>query len=403
MGNTLRDQIAQRIHERGPLTVSEFMELALYHPTLGYYSRAARRTGRDGDFYTSVDVGPQFGALLATQLDEMHRLHTSTPATGYDLVEVGAGNGQLSRDVLDAAEDNHPELYAAVRLTLVEISAAARASQTMKLGRHSNRLESQRETLPEHVTGIILANEFLDALPTHAVMATARGLHEVYVDLSGDRLIERLGPPSTPALAEYLERLDIHPEPGWRGEINLAAVDWIRKAARRLERGFLILIDYGHTANQLYGECHAGGTLTTFSRHVVDATTTERPPSDSPAWLRDPGDRDITSHVDLTSICDTAIQEDLSVLGVVDQTRFLLGLGALDPRPRDTNDSAGHALKRRLALKSLLVPGGLGSTHTVIVLGKGMGTPALRGCSLARTWTSRVSVRRPDNDAIATA
>ena len=122
---SLRALIVERIRDRGPLTTAAFMDLALYHPTFGYYTRAPQRTGRAGDFYTSVDVGPQFGALLATQIDEMHRLLASAGSLVFDLVEVGAGNGQLARDLLDAAESTYPDLYAAIRLTLVETSAAA--------------------------------------------------------------------------------------------------------------------------------------------------------------------------------------------------------------------------------------------------------------------------------------
>ena len=137
---SLRALIVERIRDRGPLTTAEFMDLALYHPTLGYYTRAPHRTGRAGDFYTSVDVGPQFGALLATQIDEMYRLLAPTGSPVFDLVEVGAGNGQLARDLLDAAESTYPELYAVTRLTLVETSAVARAAQPGTLGRHRAKL-----------------------------------------------------------------------------------------------------------------------------------------------------------------------------------------------------------------------------------------------------------------------
>ena len=386
MSTTLRALIVQRIRDRGPLTVAEFMDLALYHPTLGYYTRAPRRTGRTGDFFTSVDVGPQFGALLATQLDEMHRLLAATGARMFELVEVGAGNGQLARDVLDAAEVTYPELYAATRLTLVETSAAARRAQLETLGRHRNRLATQGTALPDRVWGVILTNELLDALPTHAVTMTPDGLRELYIGLVGERFVERPGPPSTPELARYLERLGIQPAPGWRGEVNLTAIEWVRSAARRLERGFLILVDYGHVASELYSGSHDAGTLTTFHRHLVDATGADPQQPDGPAWLAWPGEQDITSHVDLTSVREAARAAGLEVLGFVDQTRFLLGLGALDSPDTPMGDS--DALKHRLALKTLLIPGGLGSTHKVLLLGKQIGTPALRGCSFETVVTS---------------
>ena len=377
----LRPLIVRRIRERGPMTVAAFMDMALYHPRLGYYTRAARRTGRAGDFYTSVDVGPQFGALLAVQLDEMRRrlVGGGGPAE-LDLVEVGAGNGQLARDVLDAAESACPALHEAVRLTLVETSPAARAAQPQTLGRHRARLHAGTADLPDRITGVILANELLDALPVHAVTMTDDGLREVFVDVVGDRFVERAGPPSSPALERHFEALGMTPAPGWRGEVSLAAVAWMRTAARRLTRGFMLLIDYGHPARELYAG-HAGGTLTTFHRHRADAAGTGSEPPDGPAWLADPGERDITSHVDFTSVGRAAREEGLEVLGLVDQTRFLLGLGALDTLD-DAPDGAA-ALRRRLALKTLLVPGGLGSTHHVLALGKGVGRPALKGFSFS--------------------
>ena len=375
---SLRALIVERIRDRGPLTTAEFMDLALYHPTLGYYSRVPHRTGREGDFFTSVDVGPQFGALLTAQIDEMYRLLAATGSPVFDLVEVGAGNGQLARDLLDAAESTYPELYAVTRLTLVETSAAARAAQPDVLGRHRARLASSTATMPERVSGAILANELLDALPTHAVSMTSDGLREIYIDLAGERFIERTGPPSSPALADYLARLDVNIAPGWRGEVNLAAVEWVRTAARRLERGFMILIDYGHMADQLYSEGHGTGTLTTFHRHLIGTVGDDPHQAGGPAWLAHPGERDITAHVDLTSVLAAAETEGLEVLGVLDQSYFLLGLGALD----DPGISASSgALQQRLALKTLLVPGGLGSTHKVLLLGKQVGAPPLRGCS----------------------
>lgn len=375
---TLRELIARRIRACGPLTTADFMELALYHSSLGYYSRAPRRTGRAGDFFTSVDVGPQFGALLASQLDEMYRLLGDSAADGFDLVEAGAANGQLARDILDAAEADFPELYRAIRLTLVETSATARATQSETLGRHTPRLVAASDRIPDRVHGVILANELLDALPTHAVAMTREGLREIFVDLDENRFVERTGPLSTPHLARYLERLDLRLWPGSRGEVNLAAVTWMRDAARSLARGFMLLVDYGHPADALYSGSHGTGTLTTFHRHQVGTPEEDVDQRGGPAWLAHPGLQDITSHVDWTSVTSAAAAEGLDLLGLPDQTHFLLALGALDNSPTGSDTPS---IKHRLALKTLLVPGGLGSTHHVLLLGKQVGTPTLRGGS----------------------
>jgi len=384
-------QIADLIHERGPLTIAAFMELALYQPGLGYYDRAPQRSGRAGDFFTSVDVGPLFGELLEVQLAELARILNSglpLPDSTFDLVEAGAGNGRLSADILRAAKQRDPGFYESIQLHLVETSAQARRAQGGTLADVAARVISSGPALPESFEGVLVANELLDALPVHQVVMRATGLREVYVDSapsgsdtgvrhrgqtppSGGSLSLREGPPSTPALAAYLDRLGVTLEPGWRVEINLRAVDWIRDAARRLRRGFIILIDYGHEAHDLYSASHSAGTLTTFARHLShgpESTT----PSETPAWLRQPGEQDLTAHVDFTSVRAAAEAEGLTTIGFLDQTYFLLGLvGALEL----------HDRKARMALKTLVMPGGLGSTHKVLILGKGVGTPTLQGCS----------------------
>src|SRR5262245_44336539 len=250
------------------------MDLALYHPELGYYARAPRRSGRAGDFFTSVDVGPLFGELLEIQLAEMADLlahfAAADPNPVFNLVEAGAGNGQLSADILNAARRRDPALYERTKLHLVERSPAARGLQPQTLGEAAERLASSTEDLPPSFDGVLLANELLDAMPVHQLVMRPEGLREIYVS-AGEQLTTHEGSPSTAALAAYLERLNINPEPGWRFEVSLAALDWVRAAARRLSRGFIILIDYGHEARELYSPSHSGGTLTTFARHTAVA------------------------------------------------------------------------------------------------------------------------------------
>ena len=384
------------------------MDLALYHSEGGYYARAAQRSGRAGDFFTSVDIGAMFGDLLEIQVAEMAELLAAITPEGegradspafsadptvsvFDLVEAGAGNGRLSSDILHAAKRRHPDIFGRTKLHLVEASAAARGAQPATLGEVADRLGSSTARLPASFDGVLLANELIDAFPVHQVVMRPGGLREVYVDLAPDSVrgnapnpafVTREGPLSTPALAEYLRRLDITLEPGWRVEINLQAVDWIREAAQRLRRGFIILIDYGHEASQLYGVTHAGGTLTTFARHTMAGAESGA----AAPWLMNPGEQDITAHVDFTTLRRTAEAEGLATLGFLDQTYFLMGLiehgseGAQGSPPNSVNP-VNLDFNDRLALKTLLMPGGLGSTLKVLLLGKGVGTPALRGCS----------------------
>jgi SAM-dependent MidA family methyltransferase len=368
--------IHHRIRERGPMTFADFMGLALYEPEVGYYARAVQRSGRAGDFLTSVDVGPIFGELLAGQIAEMWQDLGSPGA--FDLVEAGAGNGRLSRDVLEAATHD-PVFYDAIRLHLVEASPLARAAQADCLGPHAARLVSSAGTLPSAGVSVMFANELLDALPAHLIVMREDGLREIYVATEGDRLVEHEGPPSTDRIADYFAAVGATLQPGWRAEVNLAAIDWTGEAARSIERGFLLLIDYGHEASELFSATHAAGTLTSFRSHV-SPDDSRRP------WLAAPGTCDITSHVDFTSVSNAATAGGLTVIALLDQMYFLLGLGLGDQLARSTSDPVAD-LNRRLALKTLVLPGGLGSTHKVLILGKGVGSPRLKGTSYGARLT----------------
>ena len=349
------------------------MERALYDPANGYYARAARRSGRAGDFFTSVDVGPLFGELLELQIEEMWRALESLRS--FDLVEAGAGDGRLSADILRAARVRHPDFFQSIRLHLIETSAAAGAAQRETLGDVSKLLATSSAVLPESFEGVLVANELLDAMPVHQVTMTEDGLKEIYVQATDDcRPTTAIGPVSTPRLAEYLEQLGIVLEPGWTIEINLNAVDWIRNAARRLRRGFMVLIDYGHEARELYSVTHAAGTLTTFSGHRSQGAE-----ASAPSWLQNAGEQDITSHVDFTSVRRAAEAEGMTALGFLDQTYFVLGLCS--------NWEPNRLAEQAAALKTLMLPGGLGSTMKVLLLGKGVGRPQLRGCSFSTRAT----------------
>jgi SAM-dependent MidA family methyltransferase len=382
MSAPLLPVILEQIRRSGPLTVAQFVDLALYHADLGYYARAGQRSGRDGDFFTSVDLGPMFGQLLGRQFAEMWRLLAGGPGAaepgpqrGFDLVEAAAGNGRLARDILDHAAAHDPAFYAEIRLHLVERSPQARAAQANVLGRHAPTLASSSDRLPRGIRGVIYANELLDALPPHLVVMRDQGLQEVYVVRDGDRLATREGALSSPRIAAYLEAVGARLEPGWFAEVNLAAADWIGQAGSCLEQGFLVVIDYGHEAARLYSASHATGTLTTYRQHASERR------EDGPGWLMEPGERDITSHVDLTGVAAAGRAAGLRLLGVVDQTYFLLALG-LAERVLDESGDAPLPLERRLALKTLLLPGGLGSTHKVIIFAKSIGAPPLAGLSI---------------------
>lgn len=361
--------IVSTIQREGPIPVATFMRLALYHPEHGYYASRAQRSGRAGDFYTSVDLGPFFGEMLARQFAEMMGL---LGEPDIDLVEAGAGNGRLTRDVLDGLQQEWPAHYERTRVHLVEQGERARRAQRETLGPHAQRLVSIGTEVPSGVRGIVYANELLDALPVHVLEGSAAGSREIYVDWNGTRLVERRGPLSTPALLRHVRTPEAPLAPGCRVEIGLAAAQWIADTASRLARGFLLLIDYGDRTDRLRGAGHPAGTLRAFREHRVSAQ-----------WLEQPGEQDLTSHVDFTAIERAGREAGLTWLGRIDQARFLLALGALERlQAGEARLPPAAALRRRLAVKSLLVPGGVGSTHSVLVFGKNTGRPVLSGLAL---------------------
>jgi SAM-dependent MidA family methyltransferase len=352
--------------------MAEFMERALYHPEYGYYTSASRRSGRSGDFFTSVDVGPLFGALLAAQIAEMWRQLRERGAAGFHLVEAGAGDGRLTRDMLDATAKDWPELYEALHVTLVERSPTARARHAETLGRHAQKLDvASASTLPGEITGAIVGNELLDALPVHVVVMTAAGLREVHVGESRGALVEVLFPASSPDIQGYLEGPGVPVPAGVRAEIGLAGAEWMEEAARSVRRGFLLLIDYGHEAVELYSGTHAAGTLAAYRGHATDTVN----------WLESAGSCDMTAHVNLTAIRLAAAGAGLTPLGLVDQTYFLLALGLME---RLDAGQTPASIRRRLAARTLIDPAGLGGTMKVMAFGKDVGAPQLTGFARGR-------------------
>jgi SAM-dependent MidA family methyltransferase len=308
--------------------------------------------------------------MLVRQLAEMWDVLRSAGAPAIELVEAGAGDGQLADDILSAATSAFPHLYSHLRLSLVERSPAARRVLQNRFQGHGDRVRVL-DRIPTSVTGVILANELLDALPVHVVVMTDSGLREIHVGERGGQLAEALGPVSNSSIAEYLQSLGMVPEPGWRIEVGLATDAWIRDAGSALAQGFLLLFDYGHEAAELCSPTHSRGTLMAYSNHTADARH----------WLETPGESDLTAHVNLTAVRRAAESAGLTTLGAVDQTYFLTSLGIATDLD---GGSTVEAIRRRLAAKSLVMPGGLGSTMKVLAFAKKVGSPTIRGMTTGR-------------------
>ena len=376
----LRNILLERIGASGSITFADYMAACLYEPGLGYYTSPGRKVGAEGDFYTSSNVHRVFGRLLAREIASMWR--TMGEPADFQIVEAGAANGRLSADIMDAVAELEPALYATVTCRLIEAEPSLAESQQAMLADHLPRLAwSSPEELAAgtlEITGCLLTNELVDALPVHLVEMTSDGLREVMVTAEGEQFREELAPPSTPAIEAYLQRIGVSLNVGQRAEIHLAADQWLQGVARSLRRGFVITIDYGYQAEELYGPMRKSGTLLCYYRHQVE----EDP------YIR-VGQQDITTHVDFTSLVRCGEEAGLSVFWYGEQYRFLMAAGmmdellALESRPI----SEGERLKDRLALKKLMLPdGGMGDTFKVLVQGKGIDHPELLCLS---DWTTR--------------
>jgi SAM-dependent MidA family methyltransferase len=364
----LSEILAERIRTGGPITFADFMRESLYHPVHGYYSRAS--ASRFGDYYTSVDVHPIFGRLLARQFAEMwEALGAPRP---FVVAEAGAGVGRLARHVLDFSARELPESYAALKYVAVERSPARRDEHAARFAAHAaaGHVSSAGETPHAISDGCIFSNELLDALPAHRVVVENGALREIYVGFEGGEFIEVLRDASTPALGRYFEEQGITLEEGQQAEVCLEACDWIESAGRALERGFILTIDYGHEARALYDEHHNRGTLLAYRDHTV-----------SENLLDAPGEQDLTSHVNFTAVDLWGRRAGLMRTGLVTQSQFLVALGRGNEFADlyEPGQSEVEKLRARLLLKNLIHPEGLGEKFQILIQHKGISAPRLTG------------------------
>jgi SAM-dependent MidA family methyltransferase len=349
------------------------MEMCLYHPELGYYSRHAGQFGKAGDFYTSSDVHAVFGRLLARQFDEMWRV-LGSPAT-IILRELGTGRGLFAQDVLDWSEKKFPEFFSALRYELVEQSPALRLRIEATLAQHLERGKailaavtetSRAEAQPlaaldgttevEPFPQIVFANEFFDAIPVEVV--SPKG--SLRIDAREGRLVETWIP-SSPEELEFLDRYCIHPEEGERVEVSLLA-QGIMSSTAQLECGFVIAVDYGYTREEQLAGRHRG-TLKAIRQHSVSANPYEAP-----------GEQDITADVNFTALAAVAEKHGLKGQKLVTQSQFLMGIGEANQFADAFEDCRlpQEGAKVALQLKHLVTPAGMGESFHVLVASKGV-------------------------------
>lgn len=359
--------IKEKISKDGPISFHDFMEMALYYPQLGYYTSERNKIGAKGDYYTSASLSAVFGAMIGRQLEEMWNL---TGRSGFTIVEYGAGTGALCHDLLNYLKNNKP-FYDRLQYCIVEKSPSMRAKEK----EHLFEKVSWHNSITDigNFTGCVLSNELLDNFSVHEVVMGDE-LMEVFVDYQ-DGFFESLRP-APEELKDYFRQLNIALPGGFRTEVNLHAIDWIREIARSLKQGFVLTIDYGHPSAELYSEYRRSGTLMCYHAHQVNA---------------DPyhhiGEQDITAHVNFSALKHWGLKNGLECCGFTDQGYFLRALGLMDYLRRsgeNVESRASSCHEKAIAIHSLL--NGIGTKLKVFIQRKGPVAKELTGLALARMF-----------------
>jgi len=359
-------RIRAEIEASGPITVARFMERALYEPGLGYYRRPVPGPGHEGDFLTAPEAHPVFGAALGRLAEGVWtRLGEPDP---FLVSEPGAGTGSLALGLLDGLRRAGSALFGAIRYAPGDIEPArvATARERLASAGFADRLEAAGSIA---APALVIANEVVDALPVHRVVRRGTALRERLLAIQGDGFAEVDGPPARVELAERIAGEGIRLAEGQVAEISLEIGAWLQEATGRLERGALVVIDYGQEAPDLYRASRPDGTLRGFHRHRVVADPYRRV-----------GRQDLTAHVDLTALRDAAVRAGLLPLGTTTQAELLVVLASelVGQRLHDPATDLGAALELRSALARLLDPRGMGG-FAVVAFGRGLGSDPLPG------------------------
>lgn len=352
----LRQVIQEEIRRHGPIPFSRYMELCLYHPELGYYSRHANQFGKAGDFYTSSDVHAVFGRLLARQFEEMWRALDSPER--IVVKELGPGRALFAQDVLDWSKKKFPEFYRALRYLLVEHSPALRTRIKETLKRHFETGKAGFGAVDEREDDavIVFANEFYDAIPVEVISREG----SLRIDAAGGRFVEAWASAS-PEELEFLDRYSVHAEEAERLEIPLQSQKLISSASQ-FDRGFMVVVDYGYTREEQLAGRHRG-TLKAIRQHSVSENPYEAP-----------GEQDITADVNFTALAAVAQQQGLHAEKLIAQSQFLMGIGEENQFADAFEDCRlpQERTKVALQLKHLVTPAGMGESFHVLLASKGV-------------------------------
>lgn len=369
--NPLSIDIRQQIAMNGPMPFEQFMDKVLYHPTMGYYSNPELPIGRSGDFFTNVAVSSLFGQLIGQQFEEMWRL-TAPHSKGFWIIEQGAHTGQFCSDVMRWAAQFAPDFYAQVQYLFIEPRPRFREKQKESLtqkGLNMSRIHwvNDWNDLEDHsLEGVVFSNELLDAFPAHRIQYVGEEWFEQYVTWNGTRFSFVNGPLSHPGLKAEIQCLPkIHIQ-RYTTEINLRALEWMRKISVKMAKGFVFTIDYGYPVSLYYNRTRVEGTLVCYYRHRKRY---------NPLDLV--GEQDITTHLNFTALARTGQESGLLINGFTDQHHFMVGIAHDDLEGFEVHchESLGITQEQRAqmirAFKTLMHPEMMGTTFKYLIQQKG--------------------------------
>lgn len=364
--------------ERGWIPFSTYMDLALFHPTAGYYARLSA-VGARGDFATSASLSPVFGKLMARQFIQIWQ-RMGAPSR-FDVVELGPGGGQFAAAALEEAA-RHRRFYRALRYGLMERSPSLRETQATLLARWQDKLHwgsDLEELAPDGIEGLVFSNEFFDALPCHRLEQTADGLCELAVKIAGDRLEEIRVAPSSPRLAAEIAADGLNLREGQRVEVSLAALDVMAALGKALKSGAVITVDYGDVAGEVYGPRRLKGSVRGYFRHMRVEDPFARP-----------GAQDLTYDVNFTALARAGAEAGLRPLGLAPQGEVLRRLGLeAEIRAARRGKSPLEADQASAPIEKLAEPLGMGEGFKVLFQGKGVEPADLAGLGGAPLRESR--------------
>jgi SAM-dependent MidA family methyltransferase len=359
--------IRDQIKAHGAQSFAWFMEQALYHPEHGYYSSGRATIGRRGDYFTNVSIGPVFGELLAAQFGEIWERMGKIDK--FVIAEQGAHHGEFARDVLESLQRRFPDFFSALRYLIVEPFSASQDRQSKTLQQFRDRVR-WRKSLDElePFVGIHFSNELLDSMPVHLLVATDAGWQEKCVSLDGEDFAFVRQPIVEAKLKEFVANVPRLP-PGHEIEVSLAMLDWIENVAAKLQRGFVLVVDYGFSRDDFYDPQLKTGTLEVRARHRRLTSLFDNI-----------GEADITAHVNWTDLAERVEANGLRIAGFADQHHFLTGIISKSPALVEKADA-----KTKRELQVLLHPEMLGRTFQVLGLTKDVDLSApLAGFKFAR-------------------